>query len=295
MSHSKLQYSRLSEFVFARTLNRPNDVAWYLADGDSLRPISYQLLGACLFLHDKCVGQFRFTRHRLLTSSLPNCMTYACLDLACNALDVIHATLDLRLSSSQREYLIQSIDSEVTLLTPATLADLFGLDQAECINDSRDNTILSSQSLYDREWQFNIGQSIDRNLVVIAERLTHTSLDQVQQFAHSQLELHEAIAKSENRLDEVLNRPATILHTSGSTLHPKTVVLSNRNLISNAIGKLHAMPQYEHDRRLNLLPFAHAYARTCELSTWAIAGGSMMCILNLNRQYKSARSITDVV
>ncbi len=33
------------------------------------------------------------------------------------------------------------------------------------------------------------------------------------------------------------------------------------------------------DVRINILPFAHAYARTCELSTWIITGGQL-CIAN---------------
>ncbi len=38
-----------------------------------------------------------------------------------------------------------------------------------------------------------------------------------------------------------------------------------------------AAPQLASDVRLNILPFAHAYARTCELSTWIISG-SQLCI-----------------
>ena len=73
------------------------------------------------------------------------------------------------------------------------------------------------------------------------------------------------------------DQTATILWTSGSTADPKGVMLSHANLLSNALAKLDAMPQYADDVRLNLLPFAHAYARTCELTTWYLAGGSMAC------------------
>lgn len=70
---------------------------------------------------------------------------------------------------------------------------------------------------------------------------------------------------------------ACILFTSGTTRHPKGVMLSHRNLLFNALAKLDAMPQSSADMRLNLLPFCHAYARTCELSAWIIAGGTMAC------------------
>lgn len=71
------------------------------------------------------------------------------------------------------------------------------------------------------------------------------------------------------------SQPATILFTSGTSNTPKGVMLSHGNLISNALAKLKAMPQFPTDHRVNLLPFAHAYARTCELTTWLISGSSM--------------------
>ncbi len=68
--------------------------------------------------------------------------------------------------------------------------------------------------------------------------------------------------------------PAQILFTSGTTGMPKPVVLSHRNLVSNALAKLDAAPQSSLDLRLNVLPFCHAYARTCELSTWILTAAN---------------------
>ncbi len=68
---------------------------------------------------------------------------------------------------------------------------------------------------------------------------------------------------------------SNLLFTSGTTNEPRAVLLSHQNLVSNAISKLEAMPQRATDHRLNLLPFAHAYARTCELTTWLLSGGSL--------------------
>lgn len=69
--------------------------------------------------------------------------------------------------------------------------------------------------------------------------------------------------------------PAQMLFTSGSLAEPKGVLLSHRNLVSNAIAKLNAAPQYEDDLRLNILPFAHAYARTCELTSWILSSSRL--------------------
>jgi len=73
------------------------------------------------------------------------------------------------------------------------------------------------------------------------------------------------------------DQTATILWTSGTSANPKGVMLSHNNLLSNALAKLEAMPQSPDDVRLNILPFAHAYARTCELTTWMLSGGAIAC------------------
>lgn len=84
---------------------------------------------------------------------------------------------------------------------------------------------------------------------------------------------------------------ATILWTSGTSSQPKGVMLSHLNLISNAQAKLDAMPQYASDLRLNLLPFSHAYARTCELTTW-ILSGSALCTAGTSKDFiKIAQTI----
>lgn len=74
--------------------------------------------------------------------------------------------------------------------------------------------------------------------------------------------------------------PAMLLFTSGSSGESKGVVLSHRNLVSNALAKLDAAPQSSDDLRLNILPFSHAYARTCELSTWIVTGGRLAIAAN---------------
>lgn len=75
------------------------------------------------------------------------------------------------------------------------------------------------------------------------------------------------------RLDP--DTPAQMLFTSGSAGLPKGVLLSHRNLLASAVGKLDAAPQFPDDLRLNGLPFAHAYARTCELSAWILSGSRL--------------------
>jgi len=85
---------------------------------------------------------------------------------------------------------------------------------------------------------------------------------------------------------------AQMLFTSGSDGSPKGVLLSHRNLVVNARAKLAAAPQLSSDLRLNVLPFAHAYARTCELSSWIISRSQLAIadnwpkVLELGRQLR---------
>jgi long-chain acyl-CoA synthetase len=84
---------------------------------------------------------------------------------------------------------------------------------------------------------------------------------------------------------------ANILFTSGTTGRPRGVMLSHKNLITNAYAKLDAMPQHASDHRLNFLPFSHAYARTCELTTWLISRSSMEVVSGIEGALNSAPDI----
>jgi long-chain acyl-CoA synthetase len=69
--------------------------------------------------------------------------------------------------------------------------------------------------------------------------------------------------------------PSLILMTSGTSGRSKAVTLSRRNLSTNAMAKLAAVPQTSDDLRLTLLPICHAYARTCDLGTWLLSGSRL--------------------
>lgn len=73
-------------------------------------------------------------------------------------------------------------------------------------------------------------------------------------------------ALAETRPDDL----ATILYTSGTTGEPKGVMLSHRNLVSNARGMYAMYPHKADELRLCFLPLSHIYARTCDLYTWII-------------------------
>lgn len=65
---------------------------------------------------------------------------------------------------------------------------------------------------------------------------------------------------------------ATILFTSGTTGQPQGVMLSHRNLVTNAIATTAAVGGGPDETRLCFLPLSHIYARTCDLYSWLYRG-----------------------
>lgn len=69
---------------------------------------------------------------------------------------------------------------------------------------------------------------------------------------------------------------ATILFTSGTTGRPRGVMLSQRNLAWNAAATSDTHGNTPDQTRINILPFSHIYARTCDLYTWVYRGSRLV-------------------
>lgn len=114
-------------------------------------------------------------------------------------------------------------------------------------------------------------EMIRRSAGTTAPALKLTSTDQ----ASRPDAVHAAIEALTERSDEVVvDAPRLVLWTSGTTAQPRGVMLSAANLFSNAVAKLQAVPQSTMDHRLSVLPISHAYARTCDMGTWLLSGGT---------------------
>ncbi|MBM4076336.1 MAG: AMP-binding protein, partial [Planctomycetes bacterium] len=71
---------------------------------------------------------------------------------------------------------------------------------------------------------------------------------------------------------------ATIIYTSGTTGEPKGVMLTHGNLASNAISislELEENIDGNFERRMNMLPLSHIFARTCDSFEWIVGASEL--------------------
>jgi len=68
---------------------------------------------------------------------------------------------------------------------------------------------------------------------------------------------------------------ATIVYTSGTTGRPKGVMLSHRNVLSNAEAVLKLVPGYREDIYLSFLPLSHSFERTVGYYLPMMAGSTV--------------------
>ncbi len=74
------------------------------------------------------------------------------------------------------------------------------------------------------------------------------------------------------------NAPASIIYTSGTTGHSKGVVLTHRNIVTNAMGLDKIVKVDENDRLLSILPLPHVFECTVGLVMPVMIGASVYYI-----------------
>lgn len=154
------------------------------------------------------------------------------LDLACHFSGIVHVPLHVTSGATRWIEHISHCDAKLVLVSTSELAD----------------KLLAAPS------------GKDRTMLIVA-------------YNDSFLELP---AESEPvDLNSIEPRPddlATILYTSGTTGSPKGVMLSQRNLAFNAWASAEMYGAADRETKLNILPFSHIYARTCDLYSWLVRG-----------------------
>jgi long-chain acyl-CoA synthetase len=100
----------------------------------------------------------------------------------------------------------------------------------------------------------------------------------------------------------VIERPATtgadlatIVYTSGTTGKPKGVMLSHRNILSNAQSGLMVYDVYSEDNFLSFLPLSHMFERTCDYYLNVISGASIAFSRSIPQLAEDFRTIQPTI
>ncbi len=88
---------------------------------------------------------------------------------------------------------------------------------------------------------------------------------------------------------------ATIVYTSGTTGKPKGVMLSHRNILSNAQSGLCIYDIYQEDIFLSFLPLSHMFERTCDYYLNVISGASMAFSRSIPQLAEDFRTIQPTI
>ena len=241
----------LVEYLLAHAQRYPLRAALLDASQTSNLPMNFWKTWSNIAAETSALANWLITRQvgpsSIVASTLPNSNAWITLDLACQTIGAIHAPIDSRYPPPLINTLLDLVEPELVISLHTT----------------------SLEPTLNRKWTNYRWEHIENELT---ENKPNSAVDHC-------TELVKLYSRQQGKRS---NRDtATILFTSGTTDTPKGVMLSHDNLISNALGKLRAMPQSASDRRVNFLPFSHSYARTCELSTWLITGGELILAGNM--------------
>lgn len=91
------------------------------------------------------------------------------------------------------------------------------------------------------------------------------------------LKIKEAALKFTGLIDENINEDdvASLIYTSGTTGHSKGVLLTHKNIVSNAVAISQVVNVNKEDRMLSILPLAHTMECTLGLVTPIMQGASV--------------------
>lgn len=101
------------------------------------------------------------------------------------------------------------------------------------------------------------------------------TFDQIAKAKHFSTLVDEGKGKSDEALKSIMQSIdeqdlATLIYTSGTTGRPKGVMLSHRNIVSNALACEERLPVAKGKKALSFLPLCHVYERTvCYLYIYA--------------------------
>jgi long-chain acyl-CoA synthetase len=128
-------------------------------------------------------------------------------------------------------------------------------NMAFCLNDAGVRLLFLDNGALWRELRPQV-QTVTRVVCLTAAERSDPAVAALEEWLPAEGHLAE---RSPAETDEL----ATLVYTSGTTGRPKGVMLSHRNIISNVLASIRAIPAHELDRFVSFLPLSHMLERTC--------------------------------
>ena len=244
-------FRSIAEYAVARATHASTRTAFVEVHEGRLLHASWSDVAHWAYALVDIIDRFNLPVGSHVATVLPNGAEWIAVDLACQFLGMVHVTIDARLPPPTMVRQIEHSESKICFTQENIREKLPSFHQrVPCVTLCCEIPGRLSQS---PDYSFTFADA------------THD----------------RSIVRPNSRIGPIHSpSPAMLMYTSGTTGQERGVLLSHANLLTNAIAKLDAAPQTEDDIRLNILPFSHAYARTCELSTWIISGGTLSIATN---------------
>ncbi len=86
-----------------------------------------------------------------------------------------------------------------------------------------------------------------------------------------------------------------VVPTAGTSGEPRGVMLTEQNLLSNAVALSEASGGDGDELRLSFLPMEHLYARTCDLYTWIVRGSRLVLAESPKTVFRDAKLVKPTV
>ncbi|MBU2650110.1 MAG: long-chain fatty acid--CoA ligase [Bacteroidetes bacterium] len=177
------------------------------------------------------------------------------LDMGMAQAGIVHVPVYPTLSASDQEYILRHSEARMLIVSDRQLLQKIK-PQAEKI-DNLEYIFTFSQVEGERQW-----------------------LEILEKGKESAEKRKEELEKLKATIEE--NDLLTIIYTSGTTGNPKGVMLSHRNILSNAMTTASMLPLNSSHRALSFLPLCHVYERMMNYN-FQINGVSLYYVENLGK------------
>ncbi len=180
---------------------------------------------------------------------------WSIIDFAIEIMGMVNVPIYPTLTSDQIKFI--ATDSEAKLFISSDMSSLNKINNRKELTEIKKFIVIEKDKSYDSYEGENKDIVFLKDLLKKGENL----------FKEKGIEYIKNIS---NGIIE--NDLASILYTSGTTGVPKGVMLSHKNIISNAKGAAEKLELYKYNHTIVFLPLSHSFARTC---TYAIMIGGI--------------------